>query len=407
VKRLRTVGRYAILTLLSLIVLELVCVAVYWIHDGALLSVQQELDRESSPYIHGKPGCLYVESLYPHPYLGYVFSKNPPCGHETISDGGMLGGDIPGARRPDKFVVLLTGGSLAVELLQFGGGSLAEELNRRFVIPGKEIVVVAGAVDAWKEPQQLILFLTHVRGVDAVITLDGYNELEIPKNARSAFELPWRGSVLATNPGYDATYAQIQELARAANGLYDFERGHWLPAHSKLVHFVLSQLRQHRRRQAAALAKSGEHPPMSLDTLFGAGTRGDDRRRLDETAQHYADYLRMMDAVAARFDVRVAHFLQPIAAWNKPLTDEEQRIVGSDDGHDYHDLVERLLLLRREGSSVFSLLDLYADWKETLYIDAVHPAQQSPGLRRMLEQIATLAGEAWHLPPRAPASRAR
>jgi hypothetical protein len=76
---------------------------------------------------------------------------------------------------------LLTGGSVASQLgqnnLPPAPHYLEEELNNRYVSPsGKPFLVLNGGDGAWKEPQQLILFAMYAGTVDAVLTLDGFNE---------------------------------------------------------------------------------------------------------------------------------------------------------------------------------------------------------------------------------------
>ena len=77
--------------------------------------------------------------------------------------------------------MLVTGGSVASQLVQNWPAPaprfLEEELNKRYVSPnGKPWLVLNGGDGAWKEPQQFILFSMYATSVDAVVTLDGYNE---------------------------------------------------------------------------------------------------------------------------------------------------------------------------------------------------------------------------------------
>jgi hypothetical protein len=386
--------------LASLLVLEAVCIVGYWIHDGAYLSVREELDRQSSQFIHSRSDCLYVNEVFPHPYLGYVFNRNPPCGDDSVNSMGTFGREFPAARLPDKFVILLTGGSAASQLFQISHGSFEEQLNRSYSIPGKEFLVLDGAVDAWKQPQQLIMFALNSSILDGVITLDGFNEFEIPQSARSRFEMPWKESVLATNPLYDPANRQVLDLASASNTLYQLSHDHWLLSHSKLAYLVLSRMRNVYRERAHDVVAHSPVPAMTLDTLFGAGTQPDDERASKRSFEQYARYMRTMDAIAAKFDIRIAHFLQPVATYGKPLSPQEKELIGGEDGRAYHDFVTPLLELRKEGIAIFSLLDLYAGRKETLYIDRVHQNMDAPGYPLMAKEMARLVGEAWHLPRR-------
>jgi hypothetical protein len=60
--------------------------------------------------------------------------------------------------------------------------------------------VLNGGDGAWKQPQQTILFSLYADFVDAVVTLDGYNEkLMIQPGVVSRFELPGN-NFLDANP---------------------------------------------------------------------------------------------------------------------------------------------------------------------------------------------------------------
>jgi hypothetical protein len=87
----------------------------------------------------------------------------------------------PVARNPDRYVILLAGGSVASQISQLAQPGrrsfLEEELNRAYVSPtGKPFLVLNGGLGAWKQPQQLILLAIYGDFIDAVVTLDGYNE---------------------------------------------------------------------------------------------------------------------------------------------------------------------------------------------------------------------------------------
>ena len=125
--------------------------------------------------------CRYVDTLYPHPYLAFVHHGNPPCGLPNVNNIGLLNTDFPTVKRDDRYTVLVVGGSVASQLAQNcpppAPRFLEEELNKRYVSPnGKPFLVLNGGDGAWKEPQSFILFSMYATSVDAVITLDGYNE---------------------------------------------------------------------------------------------------------------------------------------------------------------------------------------------------------------------------------------
>ena len=99
----------------------------------------------------------------------------------NINNIGLLNTDFPTVKPTDRYVGLVVGGSVSSQLAQNWPAPaprfLEEELNKRFVSPnGKPFLVLNGGDGAWKEPQSFILFSMYATSVDAVITLDGYNE---------------------------------------------------------------------------------------------------------------------------------------------------------------------------------------------------------------------------------------
>ena len=79
-----------------------------------------------------------------------------------------------------RFVILVTGGSVAAQFAQLLPGGpryLEQALNERYISPmGQPFLVLNGGDAAWKQPQQIILFLLYVDAIDTVVTLDGFNE---------------------------------------------------------------------------------------------------------------------------------------------------------------------------------------------------------------------------------------
>src|SRR5262245_37358558 len=93
-------------------------------------------------------GDRYVDTLFPHPYLGWVHHGNPPTGVRDVNNVGLFGRDFPCEKDDSRFVVLLTGGSVAAQFAQnIAGGPryLEEELNRRYTTgDGRRFVVLNG-----------------------------------------------------------------------------------------------------------------------------------------------------------------------------------------------------------------------------------------------------------------------
>ncbi len=92
----------------------------------------------------------------------------------------------------------------------------------------------------------------------------------------------------------------------------------------------------------------------------------------------YRKYIRIMDMTARHYNVKSMFFLQPVPAVDKPLTEEEKRATPDMAyGQRYIRIVHDLEALNEGGIAVRSLLDIYANVKETIYADSIH-AYQAP-----------------------------
>ena len=168
--------------LIAGILLEGGLAAYYLLENGSYVSVAEMLEREQNTFIQqvkvGRSVGTWIRCS-PHPYLGFVHHANEPCGPKNVNNVGLFGPDYPAEKSPAHFTVLLTGGSVAAQLEGCCGGTgrLQAVLNERYESPnGRPFRVLNGGDGAWKQPQQTILFLLHASALDAVVTLDGFNE---------------------------------------------------------------------------------------------------------------------------------------------------------------------------------------------------------------------------------------
>ncbi len=344
-------------------------------------------------------GDRYVDTLFPHPYLGWVHHGNPPSGVRDINNVGLFGQDFPCEKDDARFVILLTGGSVAAQLGQNLAGwprYLEEELNRNWTTgDGRRFVVLNGGAGAWKQPQQTILFLLYCDVVDAVVTLDGWNE-HYALDSGTRLEMPATNFHL-TNPLATGSHRQVVGvwLSGVVERLTRRTRSRALGALGDAV----------RRTLYRALVERApaDRRRTTVESLFGLPP---DYRPADcfrHAIRSYVKYFVAMNAIATQWQVKTAHFLQPAPAIGKTLTDEERAVVG-DLGYKerYERMVEELLKLRRMGLPIVSLTDLFADCGETIYSDWSHLARdpdtgESRGYRMMAARMAAEMATAWGL----------
>lgn len=135
-----------------------------------------------------KAGDPHAMEIVPHPFLGYVRKSNP--GGRNVVNGrvtdvpvnelGFFGVPPPRSRADDDVILVVTGGSVAMELVLYARETLEAELARSPAFAGKRVSVVSGALAGMKQPQQLMTlnyFLALGFAIDLVVNPDGVNEL--------------------------------------------------------------------------------------------------------------------------------------------------------------------------------------------------------------------------------------
>jgi hypothetical protein len=110
---------WTIAVAVTLIGLEILSAAYIVLRERKYVAPKELFERTSNSFIRdlteGRGTCRYVDTLFPHPYLAFVHHGNPPCGLSGINNIGLFGDDFPFEKRQDRFVILLTGGSVAAQ----------------------------------------------------------------------------------------------------------------------------------------------------------------------------------------------------------------------------------------------------------------------------------------------------
>ena len=394
---------------MALALIEVGAIAWQYIEDGRYISAEELFRRTENTYVRDltrEKSCRYVDTLYPHPYVAFVHHGNPPCGPPNVNNIGLLNEDFPTVKRTDRYVVLVVGGSVASQLAQNepppSPRFLEEELNKRYVSPnGKPWLVLNGGDGAWKQPQQFILFSMYATTVDAVVTLDGYNE--------HYFFTPWMkerlerplSNFLEVNP-----FVADENFGDAAIG---YVMGRIAGALAKNAVLGRSHAAYFVIRGIEATAKGRDvfksDKKTTLNSIFAMPPeiRADNDKAFALQLELYQKYARGIEVMAREFGVKTAYFIQPVPAIGKTLTEQEKRVVGSMYYTEYYKkLVAGMMTLRERGMPMFDLTDLLVDEKSTIYEDDIHflrirGTNDSPGYRLMARRMATDLAQTWKL----------
>ena len=394
---------------LALAAVELTAIVWLWCEDGRYTAATELFERTQNTYvreINRNSGCRYGDTMYPHPYVGFVHHGNPPCGVPNINNVGLFNDDFPSIKRTDRYVILLTGGSVASQMAQASPSPpaprfLEDELNARYVSPtGKPFLVLHGGDGAWKQPQQFILFSLYATSIDAVVTLDGYNERYFFRSyTEDRLERPL-ANFLEVNPfvaNENFGDAAIAWVIGRVNGA--LQRNPVL-GHSHAAYLIVRGIEVMAKRQHVPAREK----KTTLDSLFRLpdDIRGNAEKVFQIQLALYQKYERLIEAVAKENGVKTAYFLQPVPAWGKELTEEERRDAGDlTYAPLYRRMVEGMMTLRERGLKVYDLGDILKDVKERVYADDVHFLRAvggpSNGYSIMAARMGEHLAEAWGL----------
>lgn len=350
-----------------------------------------------------------------HPHYCYTLAPNWE-GVQTFSHPTRLATDGRGFRNggldyttvpKDEWVIGLFGGSLA-----FGDGIMGNEntvsaQTERFLREktGQAVHVVNFAMPAWQYPQQLIAVERMLDGLDAVVTLDGFNELIVPY--WNWWENP--GERLETDfpPHFSYhLFADALSLRRAAilpklEYESDYQPKSWRARSALYVWYRYARTLSISRHLGSRALQIGADSP-SHPTPAEEGSE-EEFRQFESCvrvgAAQWLRYSRMVDGVAATRQVPVVHAIQPFQYANG-ATAVSPAYVGKTHW-------SRLFLQARHPSQWYSIIRKtgaggyaglpasgkvwFADLSESVppdevnWLDYIHPSEQ--GARILGEQI--------------------
>lgn len=388
--------------ILASIAIELTFVAASRLKEGRFVSTSDlvnrelnsvEVDAQFKMKIQGED-CRWSEMFRPHPTYLYVKKNRPPCADQGINADGFRGPLAPLTKDPKVFTILFGGGSVAEDLVGTAEVTALEtELNSKFRVPGFDrIQVITSAVAGWRQPQTFIAFAMNSHRIDAFVTLDGYNEHYL------MIESP-NGRLFGTlvNPFSMRGVDSITDTKGAVSGVLEGLLFSWLREDgwlqkSHTIYFFTDRLRnklrdihQHSRRDETGLHSLAS----SSDELSRAET-------FRYNLERYKHTLRQTNAIARRFRIRTLHFLQPVPAEKRNLTDREVGLVGDlSYRKDYQVQTDELMELAKEEINVVSLHDLFKDTSEDIFNDRIH--LNPTGREAVTQKIVNDIGRRWKL----------
>jgi hypothetical protein len=330
-----------------------------------------------------------------HPYYGFIANPANP----GVNKLGFPGRDDQiQAGNPDKLVVAVVGGSVALRFVAAVGDLLEAGLKSLPDFRDKEVVLLNLGNGAFKQPQGLITLndiLSRGGHIDLVIALDGFNEIALPEahgnlgDGISPF-YPQHWRQLAESqlfPGQLGALAKLQ-YASAIRVMLAENFARPIVRYLMTANLIWRVADEQLQNAAARYRNVLDHPPpvdaktrLTSDqrAFLGPATEYRNRRELylDIARQWGRSSVLMNDLIAAQGG-RYFHFLQPnqYLSGSKPIGEQEKKIA-INPASPYRKPVEigypylRAMgaSLRRAGVWFEDLTGLFAGESEPIYVD--------------------------------------
>ncbi len=326
--------------------------------------------------------CHWTDMFKTHPYLMYAKKADTECSDYNINEQGFHGPAYPINKIPKTFIIMFSGGSVAED--QMGSEkitSLENVLNDNYKIDGYDnFKVIVGALAGWRMPNQMIMMALYSSVIDGFINLDGFNEFELIQqpNGRTAGYPADPFVMQGINDPLDVWkylfakcdgYIFKQQLS--SNFLINFRS-----------YYYLTEIARSYCRKTAVSINLNDSSYMNYFIFPKNMSTQDIQRKYN--SEKYLSYYRNMSAIAKSNKIKEIYFIQPSPAFKNFLTEEEHKL---NQDLSYKQLYEKMtnerLALIKEKIPVVSLVDIFKNTKERIYLDKIHPNAEG---RKILEQ---------------------
>jgi hypothetical protein len=406
------VRRFLGLAVVNLIVFgvlaEAAALFLYYVDTGAFFYLD---DRQYPRIAEGSAERLTGDAL--HPYFGPTHTQGHPLqippellaaapaagtpvsapALQANNFGFFAPFDFPFVRTgPRQFVVGLLGGSVGAWFCQVGAPRLAERLRAHPLFKDREIVPVCLSHEGYKQPQQLLVlayFLSIGQQFDAVINIDGFNEVALaPLNAQRGIDISMPSPLhleglvnlidrSTLTPDRLRALAAIDASRTALNRLADrLDR-----TRVAVVHVALNWVYERRESQySAELGRFANLPGSvqgaSLIRVTPAVRARDAGQLFSDIAAEWAQSSAAMNALLAARGVPYIHVLQPNQYFTTRRFSEVERGVAFNEGSPFKTGAERgypalveASRTRLPGVRFVNAVGVFDDETQPVYID--------------------------------------
>ena len=392
----RRVAFFALGTVVVGCVIELGAWVAWWFATGGAFTWQRASDARAAAR-QGSAWTPMTDARSPeaqrlanggrvlHPYLGFVY--DPASAPGKISRWGFVDDAPPlHERAPDRFIVGIVGGSVALQLCEYSDAALTAALLRSPRLQGRRVEVVRLCVGGYKQPQQLMavqLAMALGGEFDCVVCFDGFNDIallneNLPHGVPAWFPRGWQRLMdRVPTPEQQRRLGELVVLREQRLGLADLAEPFWWSPTAQLLWLLRDRnLAQHiaaRTEEAEAAAVT----PSFAITGPGPASTSEAEARV-EMASIWRRGSLQLHALCAANDVLYFHFLQPnqYLTGSKPMSTAEEAVAIDRQHpwltavqHGYPLLQSEGAALRAAGVAFEDLTQIFLEHPEPLYVD--------------------------------------
>ncbi|MFT6633945.1 MAG: hypothetical protein ACJAS4_003919 [Bacteriovoracaceae bacterium] len=353
-----------------LLVVSLVFIFTLLIILGEIV-LRTRIDKliEAKPSFNsGEYLCEWNDSLHPDPFVGFLYGRNSFCSFKNINSNGFLSAEFPKERMgSDTYNILLLGASVAFNLyagqdLQLSG-YLKNELEQNYLGPNnKEVRLHSTAIPAWKQPQQLNSFIQHGHLFDAVLSIEGFNELgNFKQNEKfnSPQDMLWHIFIPAKFlVGQTGSFLKMIEKAKVIFPLLK---------KSFIYNSFYTLVRNNIFSRIENIKGRGDHPYQYYLTA---------KISPREAIKEYIEILDTIKELSIFNKQNLRIFIQPSMYYAKELSEVEKKIslkskINIERIYNSYSTLNEILATHKYGY-ISNLTEIFKNEMESIYFDPVH-----------------------------------
>lgn len=344
--------------------------------EEKMLPPSQLLKVNQNHYIEDfslKTGCLFTETVIGHPVLGYVHRQpeymSRRCRKTTpVNNIGMRSiRDLPLIKNPQEFSVMIVGGSVAEQFANYqepyGSFYFEQLLNKNFKLPSqKKFKVYNGAMGGWSMPNQLHMLEMYGERLDAIISLDGYNEAD-PVGKGKRLEQVFPDLFILANSrhnGFNQLY--LRTLWALQYGL-----AHKIVKHSYFFNVSYKIMVAFFRNTLMSEELIDEFSKGNTENI-----KLSKEKAINWSLNSLQRYMVQFHELAKINKIKSIHFLQPTRLYGKKLTAAEKRPMEYVSTDVYLKLEKMYEELEKRKYPVYSLTKVFINEEVDIYADHIH-----------------------------------